>query len=495
MILNTHSTRVKLVFVALVVILFLYNSTSLFRRLPDVPSSIRHPFQSSQSEIDTEGKPDVKPELDAQIQFWASLETLLASNRPDCPSPQRVGSAEAVGFNPKADLVRREYLSMPDQDVELMRIAHHKFTDTIKSDPPKMVFNPGTRGLVSTAGGSYLPVFLISLRMLRRTGSSLPMEVFLASNDEYESYFCDNIFPSLNAKCVVLSEILDAIPHLVSITHYQFKAFAMLFSSFDELLFLDADSFPIHDPEVLFQSEPFTSHGMVTWPDFWASSTSELYYKISSQLPPPMNARASCESGELMLSKTTHQRSLLLATYYNYYGPSHYYTIFSQGAPGEGDKETFTSAATVFDEKYYQTSERIRAIGVPKDGGGLAGSAMVQYDPVQDFNLTSHGLFRVEDPSVAEPLRPVFVHANFPKFNPATVFADGVTRHSNGTDRRVWTDAKDTMESFDMDIEKMFWQEIKRTSCEFEDKFQSWKYAGGICSNVMSYWNNVFEEP
>lgn len=53
---------------------------------------------------------------------------------------------------------------------------------------------PGTKGIVSTAGGTY-PILVISLRMLRRTGSTLPIEIFLADEDEYEEYICDVVLP------------------------------------------------------------------------------------------------------------------------------------------------------------------------------------------------------------------------------------------------------------------------------------------------------------
>jgi alpha 1,2-mannosyltransferase len=428
----------------------------------------------------------------AQIEFWKSLESLLDSSKPDCPPPTRLGNAEAMHFNPSVT-ERPKKLDMPKEDVERMRKAHRKFVDGIQKDQPRMPFTPGTRGLVSTGGGKYLPVFVISLRMLRRTGTTLPVELFLADQDEYEENICTEVLPSLNATCVIMSDILKSVEHDVEITKYQFKVFAMIFSSFEEILFLDADSFPVHNPEELFASELFKSHGLISWPDFWASSISEYYYAISEQSIPSVGERASSETGELLISKKTHQKFLLLATYYNYYGPTHYYVLFSQGSSGEGDKDTFLPAAMFFNQTFYATSEPIRAIGHRKPDGSVAGSAMVQYDPIQDHNLTQQGLWRVKDPSVAEIPRPFFVHANFPKFNPATIFKPGGPAvDENGTHHKAWTMGEETMEKFGFDVEKDFWSEIKWVACELEDKFETWKGEKDICKITTMHWEVLY---
>ena len=445
--------------------------------------------------VDFGGFPVDNNSVESHTQFWQSFQPLLEANRPDCPSPSKAGSAGVAGFNPTDAEPRPDLLHMPHPDVLQMKSVHTNFVEQIQSNPPKLHYTPGTRGLVSTAGGQYLPVLVISLRMLRRTGSQLPMEVFLSSPDEYESFICEVVLRALNARCVVLSDILDSVQSTNEISHYQFKPFAMLFSSFEEILFLDADSFPLHDPETLFENEPFQSRQLVTWPDFWAGSASPLYYSISSQSVPPLTERASTESGELLISKKTHSESLLLATYYNYYGPSHYYSLFSQGAPGEGDKETFIAAAAVIGQPFYQVSERICAIGHGKAEGGMAGSGMVQFDPMEDFALTQKGLWRVKDDEAPAP-RAFFIHANYPKFNPASVFNGGdvdPTHYSDGSYTRAWTIPEDVIKNFGYDVEKKFWNEILWVACELETKFNDWRDKEDICKGVTEYWKEIFE--
>ena len=435
-------------------------------------------------------------DLTAEHQkFWRSFHRYLEAYAPDTKPVVEDKKAPTEGFKAKDAAPRPEYVSMDPRDLAKVKEAHAGFVSTITNIPPKLPYNPGTRGVVSTAGGSYLPVLVISLRMLRRTGSTLPVEVFLANEDEYEDYICDVVLPELDARCVVLSRILVTAP--AQIEKYQFKPFAILFSSFEEILFLDADAFPLEPPENLFASEPFRSKGMVTWPDFWASSVSPLFYEIAGTAVPPMYLRQSTESGEVLLSKKTHLRTLLLCVYYNYWGPSHYYPLLSQGAAGEGDKETFLAAAMAVGQPFYQVSEGICALGHRKEGG-MAGSAMAQFNPTQDYILTSKGRSRFRDENAPAP-DVFFIHANFPKFNPATVFDKShevkPTFLDDGSYTRAWTIPEAVVEKFSakVDIEKTLWREILWTACELETRFASWKNHHGICARVQDYWRHVFE--
>ncbi|MCJ1373073.1 hypothetical protein MMC20_004300 [Loxospora ochrophaea] len=432
-----------------------------------------------------------------QTDFWRKFEPLLRASSPACEPPARLGNAGSVGFgSPQARFSRPKLLSMLDGDVEKMRQAHVRFVSSIKENNAiGLVYTSGSRGVVSTAGGYYLPVFVVSLRMLRRTGSTLPVEVFLASHEEYERDICESVLPSLNAQCIILSDILKTAPHSAKVGQYQLKAFAMLFSSFEELLFLDADSFPVHDPRELFTSEPFKSKGLVTWPDFWIMTASDFYYTISAQEKPPVTSRASSEAGEFLLSKRSHQYSLMLAVYYNYFGPSHYYPLLSQGALGEGDKETFLAAAGALGEPYYATRENVRPIGnIQGEEGETVGSAMVQFDPSEEYRLADKGLGHTDDHTIGARPRPFFIHANYPKFNPSSVFdEDRPTRWTNGSDQRAWTSAPGLLDDFGFDVERRFWEEIKGTGCELEGKFRAWKNKVNICANLTRYWHSIFE--
>ena len=165
-------------------------------------------------------------------------------------------------------------------------------------------------------GGQYTPAALVSILMLRDTKSKLPVEVFIPDEKDYDKYICEVVFKGLNARCLVLSSFIN-----LPITKYQYKVFAIIFSTFEDVIFLDADSIAITDPFELFYKEPYTSTGLITWPDFWGSTASHIFYDLSGQATPSMLEQASSESGQIVVSKRKHAQTLLLALYYNLYGP------------------------------------------------------------------------------------------------------------------------------------------------------------------------------
>ncbi|KAJ5546425.1 hypothetical protein N7494_004010 [Penicillium frequentans] len=437
------------------------------------------------------------PISERQKDFWKAFHPILERHNPNCPSPQKLEDAGAGHFDPTVDSPRQDITTLAEEDQKKMEEAHANFVGEIRAAGKALepVHTSGKRGLVSTAGSTYLPVFVSSMRMLRRTGSTLPVEVFMKDAGEYEKRICNDVLPALNAKCLVLGDVVGKD----IIEHYQLKIFAVLFSSFEEIVWMDADCFPLGKPEDLLDSEPYTSSGLVTWPDFWRSSASPLYYKISRQEAPPITARQSSETGVFLVSKKTHFLPLLLAAYYNYYGPSHYFRLLSQGGPGEGDKETFLQAATAMDAPFYAVSERVQAIG-HQLGEKLAGSAMAQSDPREDYALISQAKWRAKDPNVAPPPHVFFIHANYPKFNPGdNVFGTGwettPTLKEDGSDGRAWTAPPETIRRFGYDIEKTYWEEIKLVTCRYETLFKSWEHKAGLCQKVEDYWAHVFAEP
>ncbi|KAI9931145.1 hypothetical protein ASPWEDRAFT_166908 [Aspergillus wentii DTO 134E9] len=438
---------------------------------------------------------------DRQDQLRDRL-SLLREHEPKCPGPALSSAAGLQRFDEEFvasnEPVRIDHVENSEEILQPMQTAHDGFVQAIQSLKIDLPYVARSEGIVSSAGGTYLPTFLVTLRLLRRTGSTLPVELFVRDWEEYEPYVCEVVLPPLNAKCVVLSTLLSG-PNgrgLGSIEHFQIKSFAILFSSFEKAIWLDADCVPLYDPSILLHSKPFTSTGLVTWPDFWASTVSPVYYNISRQPETPPNLRQATEAGVILVSKKSHSYTLLLATYYNYYGPSHYYGLLDQGAPGEGDKDTFIQAAAAMGEKFHTVSEPVMDVG--RWGirvGDMRGAAMLQADPMQDYKLTSKGKWRVKDPSVAKPVRGFFLHAYNPEFNPGEDLLGERSHNDDGSPSRVWTASEDALKRFGYDIERGFWEETKTVACSLEHAFDTWKSRTGLCENVEKHWKAVFENP
>lgn len=189
------------------------------------------------------------------VPFWKDLAAELEAARPKCP-PVSVEKGEMSDHDKKWEPLekkeRPDRLNLSEEDeAELMR-KHRQMRLAAKRLGPALPTGKDI-GIVTTGGLKLFPVLLVSLRMLRRTGCTLPVEVFLGDQAEYDQVasVCDHVLPNLNARCRTVGEIYSQAT-VAPPEHFQFKVLAILFSSFTEVLFLDADAFPAHDPTPLF---------------------------------------------------------------------------------------------------------------------------------------------------------------------------------------------------------------------------------------------------
>jgi alpha 1,2-mannosyltransferase len=437
--------------------------------------------------------------LQRQTHFWRLLQFDLLASQPQCPPFAHSRQDDlSIDYNQKKVAPERPYrLAVTVAQRQELRTKHRAFVSALLQERYELPYEPNAKGIVTTAGGKYLPVALVSVRMLRETGCELPVEVFLASQDEWDTEICDKILPGLNARCVVLAEILQGTA--LEIHKYQYKILSIVFSSFEDVLFLDADCFPIRDPTKYFTSRPFVDTGMIIWPDIWYPSESPEFFEIADLAMPGLAQRPATESGELLYSIPRHADSLLLAMYYNFHGPDYYYPLQSQGAPGEGDKETFLWSAIVFNEPFYAVSTGVEALGYKTTKSEWRGSAMVQFDSLENFkDQRSADLQAQENTNPA--IRPLFVHANFPKIDPGQVFlntsfgASGPTRDADGSMRRIWHEtAEKGVDFFGFDVEYHMWKVVRDIACEYEHRLRAWEGSVNICQQASEYWDAVFE--
>ena len=464
-----------------------FNPKNIKPSFPDIPStsdiwpaSVKGPSKPS---------PAIK-------KFWAKWAKIFHESRPqveaiELKTPASTAGSDAANGERKP---HKQNLGLSDKVINGLHEAHKSLLQdrgglygSRFGNQSRELFS-GT-GIVTVAGGPYFAPAIISIRMLRKV-SSLPVHVFLSSREEYEPEICEHVFPSLNAKCFILNDYLPK-DSPIKPSHYQLKALAMLFSSFETILYLASDCFPLRDPAEMLDSEPFLSTGLVTWPDYWIATEDPVFYTIAgmSSFPPDLPAR-STESGELLISKNIHLSSLLLACYYNIYGPSHYYPLLSQGALGEGDKETFLAAATVLGLPSYRVKEHVATLGYFTHEGDFKGGAMVQHHAVDD-SIVHNGTFGTSKDS--QKCRPFFVHANFPKMNAGRLLEENVLTSPTGKALRIWGKKEDIEKKFDgRDIEKEVWKEMKAMSCDLEGVIRDWRGHGGICTRVKEHWGAVF---
>jgi hypothetical protein len=126
------------------------------------------------------------------------------------------------------------------------------------------------RGIVISAGARLTRVWPNVVLMLRSLGSTLPVEVWTKDQEEY-----DLMLPLAHQMrtelkiAVSVHTLSDYIPVVWDLTNvfriFKVKALVLLFSSFEEAILLDADSVPVMDPNILFDSVEGKS-GLIQWP-------------------------------------------------------------------------------------------------------------------------------------------------------------------------------------------------------------------------------------
>jgi len=258
----------------------------------------------------------------------------------------------------------------------------------------------------------------------------------------------------------------------------------MLFSRFDNILWLDADELPLFDPAKLFSSEPYVSRGLVTWPDYWYPTSSHLFYDIAGIDTPPVGLRASSETGQLMISKAKHLRTLELATYYNYFGPSHYYSLLSQGAAGEGDKETFLAAAQALQAGFWQVQTPVATLGYTRSDGSFHGVAILQADPESDFTGANS-----TTPPDNVPM--AFLHNG--QFKPNAGRYAPLWKNELNT--RTFGSKEGMVGRFGADLERHVWDEMVFTACDLGGYvFRDWVGLGNVCAQTKESYEKLFKD-
>ncbi|KAI5796574.1 mannosyltransferase putative-domain-containing protein [Geopyxis carbonaria] len=329
--------------------------------------------------------------------------------------------------------------------------------------------------------------------MLRRTGCTLPAEVFLGTSAEYEPDVCEGVLPLLNARCVVIPDLFTTSVY-VSVSRYQLKALALLFSSFAQVVFMDSDSIPLLDPTPLLSSAPFTDTGLVLWPDFWTATEDPAFWTIAglgTEFPADLPATSS-EAGQILIDKHRQLHALLLAVYYNVHGPDHYYPLLSQGALGQGDKETFLAAAVAAKAPWYRVRAPVLAVGYERRDGTLKGAGMAQAHPGDDLRVNGGG-GGVAGVATREGVRTAWVHVNTPKMNAGHLVDEGDLVGEDGKRVRLLGSREKQVQLFGEDVERVLWEIMVDSGCELAMVVKEWVGRERMCERLKEHWEAVFE--
>ena len=394
---------------------------------------------------------------------------------------------------------RVQELVMSDEQIEELTDKHKSMADKVKELATRLPYTPGTRGIVYSTELNVMPFLAVSIRMLRRTGTTLPVEVWIydRSNwdiDPYGLRICKEIFEPLDAACRFVTDYLPTSrppPYDKPTKTYQNKFDALLFSSFEQVAMLDSDNIPLMPLDDIFMDQPFTNHGLLLWPDYWRNTASPYYYKITGVEEETPLKRPSTESGQIFVNKATHGAALLLSRYYGLYR-YHWLHLLSQDPSDQGDKETFQRAARALNLPFYQTAEPPDRVGYRCNGSQKPlGSG--QHHPIDDYFLSSLSIRRENtDDMIQDGLTPrtLFIHSNLPKLDPAvyTVWYDNTSwpdlQRCNGIAHRMWGPRALTVIKYGWDVEKAVWDQMRWVACNTESMQSHWFHPNPVYSNA-----------
>lgn len=412
--------------------------------------------------------------------------------------------------NPYETLSRNDLLIMSFDEIFLhdLSLKHEGIIQSLPSGNQKYFSNSG---YVVIGGGIYSWYALLTIQTLRNSGSSLPVEVMIPSNNEIDEEYCQ-LLTRWNAKCISFEDIYGPTVLSLGVRGYQLKAMAIIGSSFSNVLYLDSDILILKNPDKLFTSTVFEKFGFITWPDFWRRTTSPLLYETIGHVGGSVRflndfwsgrkgenyhdrqgtlAEWSTEAGLLLINKATHFSMLLLALYYNLNGPAGYYPLLSQGGAGEGDKETWALSALVLNSTHWQVNKYPgKTYGTwMKNVNWFVDSGIVQFDAEDDFYGISHlneyhneweseinynydymfgkhayQMQEVIPPKSGVPIkepRKMFYHLHSPKLDPWDYVLDNLFVDRSNRPLRNFG----TIEDLGWDLERWIWEYIEQVLC------------------------------
>ncbi|GMM48462.1 hypothetical protein DAPK24_050600 [Pichia kluyveri] len=263
---------------------------------------------------------------------------------------------------------------------------------------------------------SYWNIYL-TIKLLRQLGSNYPFEIIITSINEFDDYFCSNLIKNYNAKCIMLNERLPINILSDMIISDLWKTLAILSSNFQNVIYLNSNTYPVKSLDELFDSPIFRKHGLVLWSDTNRRETVPSFYEIqnikigkpirylndiytSSKLFKTTNNenyndnyvsyhdRAgtiqewTINDDFMLIDKSIYLHSLLLSLWYQNEGIDKLYPLISPSNQNLAGKETIAAAATYMKKTYYQVSRKPTV----SDINGLSKIKLfINWDPINDF--------------------------------------------------------------------------------------------------------------
>jgi glycosyltransferase involved in cell wall biosynthesis len=239
---------------------------------------------------------------------------------------------------------------------ELQEIQN-EIAQVISAIGPPPSSSAGGRGIVICAGGTrYFTNAWVLIKLLRLHDCALPIEIWALDERELDDsmrQLAESLGVSVRYAGRTFSK--QAAKTVRGRWQWALKPYAILHSSYDEVLYLDADSFPVRDPAELFECAAYRAEGSVFWPD---RGMMDKEHPIWEVMEVPHRPEPEFETGQMVINKRRCWEPLQLTLWMNLRSDFFYHFIW-------GDKDTFRFAWHRFGRSFAMVPYPLQTLFLP----------------------------------------------------------------------------------------------------------------------------------
>jgi alpha 1,2-mannosyltransferase len=268
--------------------------------------------------------------------------------------------------------------------------------------PDALTDTTGSRGIVMVVYPALLASAYATIRALRDVlDCQLPLEIWFRPDEMRKTPGALKPLEGLTKDDTKGGITFSEINHPRAIG-FGAKIYAVRYSRFDQLLFLDADNVPVRNPAYLFEAPEFVKTGAIFWPDYWHPQHTIFYINEASLVWQLLDMSFvdmfEQESGQLLIDRRRHAASLELVAFYSNHRPNY----FSRLGLAWGDKDLFRFAWLKRQAPFHMITSPPSVAG-KMYGGSFCGMTMVQHDPKGKVLFLHRNQLKLTGKPVDEP--------------------------------------------------------------------------------------------
>ncbi|KAJ3098155.1 hypothetical protein HK100_005161, partial [Physocladia obscura] len=242
-----------------------------------------------------------------------------------------------------------------DMDLGLLDEMQHQHQHRpLPEDAANQIAPAPSRGVLLMGAGNMVRLALVAVRLLRDAGCVLPVEFAYMPHEVSQTHLDELIAHNITPVNYYTSEIASFKWGKEELRLGAPKPFAVLASSFDQLLFLDPDIYVLRDPTYLFATQIFRKHGALFWPDFPSTTRANPIWKLTNI---KFSFEREFESGAMVLDRRKVIRGLKLAAHFCSHADFYFRFIW-------GDKDAFRWAFKASNTPYFLNPNYLVSLGV-----------------------------------------------------------------------------------------------------------------------------------